>query len=219
MIELTALPDNIKPAIGYVMVEIPYLVKEKSGNFDLNLISSETTGDYAVRKGIVLSCHTTDIPRMNFMYDSPLQIKNGDEVWWIPAVTKGIANTEDDQYKLITDGKRLILTVPYKHLVMRKRDGEYRGINDFVVTVPLNDPRFDTSEYPSGFVHRIVAPAEPGTTHRKMGKRTETPVEVETGMKVVLRAPQKMYLEHEDDMELPERWSVFQSFYILGEID
>ena len=120
MIELSVLPETIKPAIGYVIVEVPYLTKDSKDNFDLQLLSDIAIGDYTVRSGIVYSCGTTDVPHFNFSHESPLQVEKGDRVWWMPNAVQQIANSRDEQYRVLKHGNRLFLSIPYKMLVMRE---------------------------------------------------------------------------------------------------
>ena len=208
MIELSVLPETIKPAIGYVIVEVPYLTKDSKDNFDLQLLSDIAIGDYTVRSGIVYSCGTTDVPHFNFSHESPLQVEKGDRVWWMPNAVQQIANSRDEQYRVLKHGNRLFLSIPYKMLVMRENASGYAGINDYVIST-LSDG--------DGLRHKVIHAPLLGVTYRDMGWGSQdTAVEVEAGMEVVLRKPRKMFLEHEFDMEFEDRLCVFQSRMILS---
>jgi hypothetical protein len=211
MVEVTTDISRIKPATGYVIIEVPYLTKESKDNMDLALLADVSIGDFTVRSGIILSCGSTDIPGANFMWSSPLHVKKGDQVWWVPNASQQLANTEDEQYRVMRHQSRLFITIPYKMLVMKIENGEYVGLNDYVITEIMDEEGVEF-----GSVHKVVGvPAEGIIYHDTLD---ETPVKVEKGMTVLLRKPRKMYLEHENDMELPGRFSVFQSRMIVGQV-
>lgn len=221
MIELTVLPSRIKPAIGYVIVEVPYLTKTDSGGFEVPLVADTTVGELSVRSGTIFSCGSTDVVGHNYSWDSPLQVKEEERVWWVPNAVSQINTALDEQHRILKFEDRLFLTIPYKSLVM-KFDGEYHGLNDYVISelVPEKS-EFDISMVePSGQVHKVVAKPLPGITYRKQGKADpETPIEVEKGMTVVLRQGRKLFLENESNMELPGRWVGFQSRMIVAKIN
>ena len=218
MIELSVLPETIKPAIGYVIVEVPYLTREHKNGMELDLLADISVGDYTIRSGVVNSCGSTDIPDFNFQWDSPLQIKKGDKVWWIPNASQQLATTEDENYRVMRYKDRFFLSIPYKMLVMKLQAGEYVGLNDHVISeIVREDSEIDTSEVrESGLIHRVIAAPLPGIVYRETKAEREVPVEVVPGMIVSLRRARRQYLEYADDMELPGRWCAFQSFNILG---
>lgn len=217
MIELTALPSQIKPAIGYVIIEVPYLTRESKNGMELSLLADVSIGDFTVRSGTVLACGTTDIPDFNFLWDSPLQIKEGDKVWWLPNASQQLATSDEEHHRVLRYKDRWFLSLPYKMLVMKLQGGEYVGLNDYVISELVKDHSdMENEAKESGLIHRIVAPALPGIVYKEMKGERELPVEVSAGMVVSLRRPRRQYLESEQDMELPGRWCVFQSFNILG---
>lgn len=209
MIELSEDIDRIKPCVGYVIVEVPFLTKETKGAFSLQLLSDISIGDYTVRSGIVVSTNGSDVPSFNFLYDGPVQVEKGDRVWWAPNATQQIANTELEQYRMLKIGEKLYLSIPYKFLVMRLRDGERAGLNDYVITEAISEDCMK---------HRVIAGNLPGTTYTKIGDVLQESEEVKEGWDIVVKRPCKMFLENKDDMELPGRWIALQSHYIFGRI-
>lgn len=212
MIELSILPESIKPAMGYVIVEVPYLVKESRDGMEMTLLADTSIGDFTVRSGVVFACGTTENPGSNFTWTTPLHVKTGNKVWWVPNASQQLANTRDEQYRIMRYKDRYFLSLPYKMLVMKLEGGNYYGLNDYVVSEVV-----DSDIAAKGMVHRIVAPALPGIEY--MAELDERPVPVEVGMTVLLRQPRQMYLEHLHDMELGGRWTVFQSRQILAHGD
>jgi co-chaperonin GroES (HSP10) len=124
---------------GFVFVEVAELMKEKTDSgLTIKAISDDTRASFFVRKGkVVRFHHDTDYPPFNFFYDSPLDIEEGDEVWWSANVIANLINTDATEPKVFThEGKNYVL-VPYKSLTMRKRGNEYVGLNDFVICRPI----------------------------------------------------------------------------------
>lgn len=206
--------------MGYVIIEVPYLVKDSKDGLDMQHNSSITIGDWTVRSGVVYSVHeNTDNPDMNMLFDSPLQVAPGNKVWWHPNAVQQLANDPYQGYRIMTHGGRLFVSIPYKFLIMKLAGGEYVGLNDYVITEPLKRTSdvFDVDFLSvDGFRHRVVAAPLEGVTYKSLDGKEETPVRVKPGMEVVLRQPRKMFIEHEGDYSLPGRWCAFQSRYILG---
>lgn len=209
MIELSINPSSLKPALGYVIVEVPYLTKDQRDGMNILPLADISIGDYTVRSGVIVSTSSTEAPGANFMWYSPLQVKTGDKVWWVPNATQQIANTPDQQYRAMRQGDRLFLSLPYNMLVMKLESGEYVGLNDYVVSEIVDS---DVVDY--GFVHKVVGVPVPGIVYHE--SLEESPVVVEKDSVVLLRQARKMFLEAENDMELPGRFCVFQSRMIVG---
>jgi len=211
MIELSVLPSQIKPAVGYVIVEVPYLTKEQKDGMSITLLADTSIGDYTVRSGVIVSSGSTDVPGSNFMWSTPRHVKTGDKVWWVPNATQQLANTKEEQYRVMKHGERYFLSLPYKMLVMKLDGGEYVGLNDYVVSEIVDSPGVAYGQF-----HRVVGRPLPGIVYD--ASLEEEPVSVNYGDEVLLRQPRKMFLEHLNDAELPGPWTVFQSRQILAKM-
>jgi plastocyanin len=208
-----------RPGLGYVIVEVPYLVKDEKED-SLHLVATETIGDYTVRSGVVVSySEETEVPGMNMMFDAPVEVSVGDKVWWIANASQHIASSGDNWHKVIRSEGRTFLLIPHKRLVMKLEAGEFVGLNDHVITEPveLTHEFLDMGEVENkGQTHRIIATPRPGVVYHPTAYSVEYPIAVSKGMNVILRVPRTGYIEHEFDQTLPGRWCAFQSKYILG---
>lgn len=210
---------RIKPGAGYVLVEVPYLVKDEKDN-GLNLVATETVGDYVVRSGVVVAySEETEVPGTNMMFQAPVQVKVGEKVWWIPNASQHIATSDDHGHKVIRAGERTFVLIPHKRLVMKLHGGEYVGLNDYVITEPveLTDKAFDMSAVENkGQFHRVVAAPACPVYYEPSSHSQDFSVPLVPGSTILLRVPRMSFIEHEHNKELPGRWCAFQSRYVLA---
>lgn len=211
--------SRITPGAGYVLVEVPYLVKTEVDE-SLNLHATESVGDWVVRSGVVVSfSKETEIPNSNMMFQSSVQVSVGDKVWWIPNASQHIATSEDNGEKVVRCDNRVFLLIPHKRIVMKLRAGEFVGVNDYVITEPVERASefFDLSMVTNnGQLHRVIAAPECPVIYEPTSHARDTSIEVVAGSTVLLRVPRVSYIEHEFNRELPGRWCAFQSRYILA---
>lgn len=219
MIKIDTELSRLKAAKGYVICEIPYLVKEEKDGLELTAVSDISIGQITVRSGVVLHCHPeTDIEENKYLYDSPCHVQRGDKVWWHPNTSQAIATDKYSQFKLLSCAGRLFIIIPYKTLIMKLEKGKYVGLNDYVITEPIQRTSsvFDLSDLkPEGVKHRVVGLNLPGTTYRKQKSFHDKSVIPEHGDVVVLRNPSLLYIEEEGG-ELPNRYCAVQSRNIMG---
>lgn len=211
--------NQIAAAQGHVICEIPYLVKEQENGLELTAVSDISIGQITVRSGVVLHCHPdTDIPENKYLFDGPCHVQPGDKVWWHPNAVQSIATDPLSRYKLISCAGRFFVVIPYKTLVMKLEKGQYVGLNDYVITIPVKRQSlaFDLSDMkPEGIKHVVAGVNLPGVTYKKQKNFHDKAVFPNIGETVVLRNPSLLYLEEENG-ELPQRFCAVQSRNIVG---
>jgi hypothetical protein len=213
------------PLNGMVVIEIDHLIAEKvyfkKTGVGLSVITSgdHSVADQAVRYGTVVKVPHNPVPRaMGYPFTSPIEIKEGDTVYWSRfAISRSLNDQSSGGRKDITievNGK-LYLTILYSELLLCVRDGNMMGLNDYIIARTIPDtpetflivPEMAKKEFKQ---NEYIAVAVP-TWGAKYIIDGFTQHVVEVGDHILTTKNAEMLIEDKYHPTLPEPYVAFQS--------
>lgn len=143
---------RMKPGHGRVFLEVEAIgncvIDGKELKFETAIFADRMKIMSAVKRGVVLAASDkSDIPSLNYCWDTPIEVSVGDTViFTADAIHQILSIQKDDSYYMVFDDNgvdRHVLVVPYKELVVRIwESGEALALNDYVI-VALMAQDFD----------------------------------------------------------------------------
>lgn len=127
--------EKIYPPMGMVVVEVDKLIEEetKSG-IAVKTISDDSKSSFSIRHGKLIAANkNTDIPANNYTYFGECEVEKDDIVWWTTSSMMNIVKYGLKETSIIECEDKLLLCLPYRELLLRKRGDEYLGLNDNVI--------------------------------------------------------------------------------------